>query len=185
MEVAALAQLSQDVLLTLVMPCCRLEPPGGSASPGTRAPPGPNQAGVLCVRPGCKCSQTMETLLAARYGLTVGQPHQVSRNLHGVLGTNRARRSKQVWQSDSQYLCHRGTASSAFMHARPVALATMPTAVKDAATGARQVLVLRLVTEGTVETAILQAAKQKRQMADQIITGGFFDGQTSAEARRR
>ena len=46
-------------------------------------------------------------------------------------------------------------------------------------------LVLRLVTEGTVETAILQAAQQKRQMADQIITGGFFDGQTSAEARRR
>ena len=48
-----------------------------------------------------------------------------------------------------------------------------------------QVLVLRLLTSGTVEEAILQAAQQKRHMADQIITGGFFDGQTSAADRRR
>ena len=73
----------------------------------------------------------------------------------------------------------------AYMHATPVTLAIWLRAVKEPETGVRQVLVLRLVTEGTVEAAILQAAQQKRHMADQIITGGFFDGQTSAEARRR
>ena len=48
-----------------------------------------------------------------------------------------------------------------------------------------QVLVLRLMTVGSVEAAILDAAQQKRIMADSLITGGFFDGQTSAEAKRR
>ena len=53
------------------------------------------------------------------------------------------------------------------------------------ASAGSQVLVLRLMTVGTVESAILDAAQQKRVMADSLITGGFFDGQTSAEARRR
>ncbi len=47
-----------------------------------------------------------------------------------------------------------------------------------------QVLVLRLLTAGSVEERICEAAAGKRGVADRTITGGFFDGQTAASERR-
>ncbi|KAL4430828.1 hypothetical protein ABPG75_006084 [Micractinium tetrahymenae] len=49
----------------------------------------------------------------------------------------------------------------------------------------REVLVLRLKTVGTVEERIVAVASDKAQLADRSITGGFFDGKTSAEERQR
>ncbi|WIA36756.1 hypothetical protein OEZ86_008024 [Tetradesmus obliquus] len=49
----------------------------------------------------------------------------------------------------------------------------------------QKVLVVRLLTEGSIEEHILAVAEQKRKFADSSITGGFFDGTTSAEARRQ
>ena len=49
----------------------------------------------------------------------------------------------------------------------------------------RQVLVVRLMTVGTVEERIIQVAEEKRGMAERSITGGFFDGKTSAAERQR
>ena len=47
-----------------------------------------------------------------------------------------------------------------------------------------QVLVLRLLTAGSVEQQICAAAADKRALADRCITGGFFDGRTSAQERQ-
>ncbi|KAK9839162.1 hypothetical protein WJX74_010778 [Apatococcus lobatus] len=49
----------------------------------------------------------------------------------------------------------------------------------------QQVLVLRLVTDKSVEEHILNAARAKQSIADQSITGGFFDNSTSPEDRRK
>lgn len=49
----------------------------------------------------------------------------------------------------------------------------------------KDVLVLRLLTEGTVEERITSVAAEKRGMADRSITGGFFDGKTGAAERQR
>ncbi|KAI3433655.1 hypothetical protein D9Q98_003464 [Chlorella vulgaris] len=49
----------------------------------------------------------------------------------------------------------------------------------------REVLVLRLKTLGTVEERVVQVAADKALLADRSITGGFFDGKTSAEERQR
>ena len=49
---------------------------------------------------------------------------------------------------------------------------------------AAQVLVLRLLTAGSVEERICAAAAGKLAVADRSITGGFFDGKTDAAARR-
>jgi hypothetical protein len=43
----------------------------------------------------------------------------------------------------------------------------------------RQVLVLRLLTAGTIEERINTAAESKKSFADASITGGFFDGRTT------
>eukprot|EP00983_Pelagomonas_calceolata_P120647 1160727-Pelagomonas_calceolata.AAC.4 len=48
----------------------------------------------------------------------------------------------------------------------------------------REVLVLRLMTEGSVEKHIIQVAEEKKRFADSSITGGFFDNQTAPEERR-
>ncbi|GIL43611.1 hypothetical protein Vafri_1303, partial [Volvox africanus] len=48
----------------------------------------------------------------------------------------------------------------------------------------REVRVFRLLTAGTIEQHIAAVAEEKRKFADSSITGGFFDGQTSAEERR-
>lgn len=48
-----------------------------------------------------------------------------------------------------------------------------------------QVLVLRLQTAGSIEERVAAVAGSKRSFADQAITGGFFDGQTSTEMRRQ
>ena len=47
-----------------------------------------------------------------------------------------------------------------------------------------QVLVLRLLTAGSVEERICAAAAGKLAVADRAITGGFFDGRTPAAQRR-
>ncbi len=47
-----------------------------------------------------------------------------------------------------------------------------------------QVMVLRLLTAGSVEGQICKAAADKRALADRCITGGFFDGKTGAQERR-
>ncbi len=47
-----------------------------------------------------------------------------------------------------------------------------------------QVLVLRLLTAGSVEEHICRAAADKRALADRCITGGFFDGKTGAQERQ-
>lgn len=47
----------------------------------------------------------------------------------------------------------------------------------------REVLVLRLLTAGTVEERINAAAESKRSFADASITGGFFDGRTTGTAQ--
>jgi len=47
-----------------------------------------------------------------------------------------------------------------------------------------QVLVLRLLTAGSVEEQICKAAADKRALADRCITGGFFDGKTGAQERQ-
>ena len=47
-----------------------------------------------------------------------------------------------------------------------------------------QVLMLRLLTAGSVEEHICQAAADKRALADRCITGGFFDGSTGAQERQ-
>ncbi|GAX76004.1 hypothetical protein CEUSTIGMA_g3447.t1 [Chlamydomonas eustigma] len=49
----------------------------------------------------------------------------------------------------------------------------------------RQVMVLRLLTAGTIEEHIHRVSDEKRKFADSSITGGFFDGHTSAEDRRK
>eukprot|EP00775_Hariotina_reticulata_P012417 gene12417-12553_t len=49
----------------------------------------------------------------------------------------------------------------------------------------RDVLVVRLVAQHTIEEHILQVAEEKRKFADSSITGGFFDGQTTHQQRRR
>ena len=49
----------------------------------------------------------------------------------------------------------------------------------------REVLVLRLQTVGTVEERVMAVAAEKLGMADRSITGGFFDGKTSASERQR
>ncbi|KAG1668599.1 hypothetical protein FOA52_001468 [Chlamydomonas sp. UWO 241] len=49
---------------------------------------------------------------------------------------------------------------------------------------ARTVLVLRLVTAGSIEEHIVKSAGEKRKFAEAAITGGFFDNSTSAEDRR-
>ncbi|WIA16563.1 hypothetical protein OEZ85_013234 [Tetradesmus obliquus] len=49
----------------------------------------------------------------------------------------------------------------------------------------QKVLVVRLLTEASIEEHILAVAEQKRKFADSSITGGFFDGTTSPEARRQ
>jgi hypothetical protein len=43
----------------------------------------------------------------------------------------------------------------------------------------RQVLVLRLLTAGTIEERINTAAESKKSFANASITGGFFDGRTT------
>ncbi|KAK9827652.1 hypothetical protein WJX81_004004 [Elliptochloris bilobata] len=48
----------------------------------------------------------------------------------------------------------------------------------------KQVLVLRMQTADSVEARICAAAAGKLSFADRSITGGFFDGKTSAEERR-
>lgn len=47
-----------------------------------------------------------------------------------------------------------------------------------------QVLVLRLQTANSIEEHIYSVARQKRDIADRSITGGFFDGKTNAQERR-
>ena len=47
-----------------------------------------------------------------------------------------------------------------------------------------QVLVLRLQTANSIEEHIYSVARQKRNIADRSITGGFFDGKTNAQERR-
>ncbi|KAI8474646.1 MAG: P-loop containing nucleoside triphosphate hydrolase protein [Monoraphidium minutum] len=49
----------------------------------------------------------------------------------------------------------------------------------------RPVLVVRLVTGGTVEEHVQRVAAEKAKFADSSITGGFFDGMTSADDRRK
>ncbi|KAL4547969.1 hypothetical protein Ndes2526B_g07184 [Nannochloris sp. 'desiccata'] len=49
----------------------------------------------------------------------------------------------------------------------------------------RDVLVLRMQTVGTVEERVSAVAADKRGMADRSITGGFFDGKTSAAERQK
>lgn len=49
----------------------------------------------------------------------------------------------------------------------------------------KDVLVLRLQTVGTVEERVTAVAADKRGMADRSITGGFFDGKTSAAERQK
>ncbi|KAL3148844.1 hypothetical protein ABBQ32_001720 [Trebouxia sp. C0010 RCD-2024] len=49
----------------------------------------------------------------------------------------------------------------------------------------REVLVLRLQTQSSVEERVLEASSQKRSLADRSITGGFFDGKTGADKRRQ
>jgi len=49
----------------------------------------------------------------------------------------------------------------------------------------KNVLVLRLQTVGTVEERVSAVAADKRGMADRSITGGFFDGKTSAAERQK
>ncbi|KAG2497935.1 hypothetical protein HYH03_004197 [Edaphochlamys debaryana] len=49
---------------------------------------------------------------------------------------------------------------------------------------AREVRVFRLLTAGSIEEHIAAVAEEKRRFADSSITGGFFDGQTSADERR-
>ena len=48
-----------------------------------------------------------------------------------------------------------------------------------------QVLVLRLQTAGSIEERVAAVAGSKRTFADRSITGGFFDGHTPSEDRRR
>ncbi|GMH43061.1 hypothetical protein BSKO_10983 [Bryopsis sp. KO-2023] len=48
----------------------------------------------------------------------------------------------------------------------------------------RPVMVIRLHAIGTIEDDIISRAMDRRGLADRSITGGFFDGSTSAEARR-
>ncbi|KAK9844050.1 hypothetical protein WJX81_003008 [Elliptochloris bilobata] len=48
----------------------------------------------------------------------------------------------------------------------------------------KRVLVLRMQTADSVEARICAAAAGKLSFADRSITGGFFDGKTSAEERR-
>eukprot|EP00892_Ulva_mutabilis_P010151 jgi/Ulvmu1/7508/UM037_0052.1 len=48
----------------------------------------------------------------------------------------------------------------------------------------KPVLILRLFIPGTVEEHILQVSQQKQDLADAAITGGFFDGKTSASERQ-
>ncbi len=47
-----------------------------------------------------------------------------------------------------------------------------------------QVLVLRLLTAGSVEQQICAAAADKLALADRCITGGFFDRRTGAQERQ-
>jgi SNF2 family DNA or RNA helicase len=49
----------------------------------------------------------------------------------------------------------------------------------------KDVLVLRMQTIGTVEERVAAVAADKRGMADRSITGGFFDGKTSAAERQQ
>jgi superfamily II DNA or RNA helicase len=49
----------------------------------------------------------------------------------------------------------------------------------------KDVLVLRMQTVGTVEERVAAVAADKRGMADRSITGGFFDGKTSAAERQK
>ena len=49
----------------------------------------------------------------------------------------------------------------------------------------KDVLVLRMLTLGTVEERVAAVAADKRGMADRSITGGFFDGKTSAAERQK
>ena len=49
----------------------------------------------------------------------------------------------------------------------------------------KDVLVLRLQTAGTVEERVTAVAEDKKGMADRSITGGFFDGKTSAAERQK
>ncbi|PRW58677.1 chromatin structure-remodeling complex SYD-like isoform X1 [Chlorella sorokiniana] len=49
----------------------------------------------------------------------------------------------------------------------------------------KEVLVLRFVTAGTVEERVVGVSAVKAALADRSITGGFFDGKTSAEERQR
>jgi SNF2 family DNA or RNA helicase len=51
----------------------------------------------------------------------------------------------------------------------------------------RQVTVIRLATQGSIEEHVMQVAREKRRFADSAITGGFFDqtNQTSAEQQRQ
>ena len=48
----------------------------------------------------------------------------------------------------------------------------------------KPVLILRLFIPQTVEEHILQVSQQKQDLADAAITGGFFDGKTSASDRQ-
>lgn len=48
----------------------------------------------------------------------------------------------------------------------------------------KPVLILRLFIPNTVEEQILQVSQQKQDLADAAITGGFFDGKTSASDRQ-
>lgn len=48
----------------------------------------------------------------------------------------------------------------------------------------KPVLILRLFIPNTVEEHILQVSQQKQDLADAAITGGFFDGKTSASDRQ-
>jgi hypothetical protein len=50
---------------------------------------------------------------------------------------------------------------------------------------AMQVLVLRLQTADSIEQYVHSVAAEKRSMAERSITGGFFDGKTSAQDRRK
>lgn len=48
----------------------------------------------------------------------------------------------------------------------------------------KPVLILRLFIPGTIEEHILQISHKKQDLADAAITGGFFDGKTSASDRQ-
>ncbi|GBF90068.1 hypothetical protein Rsub_02776 [Raphidocelis subcapitata] len=49
----------------------------------------------------------------------------------------------------------------------------------------RPVLVVRLLVSGSVEEHVMRVAAEKARFADSSITGGFFDGMTTPDERRR